>query len=104
MWDVSYASANREVRPIEQHVHSVLEMLPLTGLLMVIVLHWDQFIALFGFASPRFEIALKKPPLPIAYVSSILGAALIFVLLPYLEELMRGLRARRRIEPQRIDI
>lgn len=43
-WDVSYASQMREISPIEQHVHSFLEMLPLMGLLMVIVLHWDQFL------------------------------------------------------------
>jgi len=28
MWDVSYAVQTREVKPIEQHVHSVLEMMP----------------------------------------------------------------------------
>jgi hypothetical protein len=31
IWDVSYATATREVTPTEQHVHSVLEMLPLMG-------------------------------------------------------------------------
>src|SRR5436190_22707695 len=31
MWAVSYATATREVKPIEQHVHSVLEMMPRTG-------------------------------------------------------------------------
>ena len=36
IWDVQYASATREVSPTEQHVHSVLEMLPFTGLLLVI--------------------------------------------------------------------
>jgi hypothetical protein len=28
LWDLSYASATGEVGPIEQHVHSFLEMLP----------------------------------------------------------------------------
>ena len=36
IWDVQYASETREVCPTEQHVHSVLEMLPFTGLLLVI--------------------------------------------------------------------
>ena len=36
IWDVQYASETREVSPTEQHVHSVLEMLPFTGLLLVI--------------------------------------------------------------------
>lgn len=97
LWDVSYASATREVTPIEQHVHSFLEMLPLMGLLMVIVLHWDQFIALFGLAPARFDIALKQPPLGFGYVITILALVLLFEVLPYLEELLRGLRARRSV-------
>jgi hypothetical protein len=96
MWDLSYAYGSREVRPIEQHVHSFLEMLPLMGLLMVVVVHWDQFIALFGLAPARLEIALKQPPLPWSYVASILSCVLLFEVLPYGEELMRGLRAKRR--------
>jgi len=29
-WDVSYATSTRKVAPVEQHVHSFLEILPLT--------------------------------------------------------------------------
>src|SRR5207302_2099059 len=36
IWDVRYASVTREVSPTEQHVHSVLEILPSTALLLVI--------------------------------------------------------------------
>jgi hypothetical protein len=57
MWDVSYATATREVKPIEQHVHSVLEMMPLTGLLMVVALHWQAFTGLFGLAPASFVLA-----------------------------------------------
>src|SRR3954454_4588100 len=46
IWDVRYASAMREILPAEQHVHSVLEMLPLTGLLLVIALHCSALTAL----------------------------------------------------------
>ena len=101
LWDVSYASATREVTPIEQHVHSFLEMLPLMGLLMVIVLHWDQFIALFGLAPARFDIALKQPPLGLGYVITVLVLVLLFEVLPYLEELLRGFRARRSVQLER---
>ncbi|WP_318012593.1 MULTISPECIES: hypothetical protein [unclassified Mesorhizobium] len=45
MWDVSYATTARTVTPIEQHVHSFLEMIPLMGLVSVISLHWGQFLA-----------------------------------------------------------
>jgi uncharacterized membrane protein len=88
LWDLYYAAARREVGPIEQHVHSFLEMVPLMGLLLVVALHWDQFISLFGFASPRFDFALKPRPLPWIYVATVLGASVIFaffMLLAHLE-------------------
>ena len=62
LWDLSYASATREVGPIEQHVHSFLEMLPLMGLLMIIVLYWPQFLSLLGLEPASFDIRLKEPP------------------------------------------
>jgi hypothetical protein len=95
MWDVHYANATREVKPIEQHIHSVLEMMPLTGLLLVVALHWQAFIALFGFAPASFAIAPKAEPLPWIYIALVLGLTLLFEVLPYLEELVRGLRHRR---------
>ncbi|HTJ55064.1 MAG TPA: diguanylate cyclase, partial [Nitrosospira sp.] len=47
LWDVSYAVTARDVTPIEQHVHSFLEMIPLMAILFVVSRHWDQFLALF---------------------------------------------------------
>jgi hypothetical protein len=95
LWDLRYAVNLREITPIEQHVHSYLEMMPLMGVLLVAARHWPQFLALFGFGdeAPRFDIALKAPPLPLAYIISALVAALLFAVLPYTEELWRGLRA-----------
>jgi len=97
LWDVSYAIERRYVSPFEQHVHSFLEMIPLMAGSFVAVLHWPQFIALFGFGSetPRFAIQWKNEPLPFVYIFAVLGAALFLELLPYLEELWRGLRASR---------
>jgi hypothetical protein len=97
MWDVRYAYHRRQVTPIEQHVHSVLEMLPLTALLIVVALHWPQFAALFGAGTESADISLrlKQPPLPWLYVTVMLALVLLFEVLPYGEELMRTLRARR---------
>ena len=95
MWDVSYASATRHVAPIEQHVHSVLEMLPLMALVLMAVLHWDQFLALFGIGEAQFEVTLKSDPLPVGYIVTMLMLTLLLEVLPYLEELLRGLRAAR---------
>ena len=96
IWDVSYAYRRREVTPIEQHVHSFLEMLPLMGLLIIVTLHWQQFLSLFnlGPATADFNLRLKQPPLPWLYVSTILSLVVIFEILPYLEELVRGIRHR----------
>src|SRR5204863_6338884 len=94
MWDVSYAAAMREVKPIEQHVHSVLEMMPLTGLLIVVALHWDAFIALFGLAPASFRLAPKGVPLPWPYIVTVLSLTLLLEMLLYLEELTRGVRFR----------
>ena len=48
LWDVSFASDNRYVSPIEQQIHSLLEVLPLAGMLIVIILNWSQFLSLWG--------------------------------------------------------
>jgi hypothetical protein len=79
-------------------VHSYLGVLPLLSLVLVVVLHWSQFLALIGMGSefPRFELIWKDPPLPWGYVLPIISATLLFEVLPYLEELVRGLRARFR--------
>ena len=96
IWDVSYAYATREVTPTEQHVHSFLEMLPLMGLTIIVILHWGQFLALFGWGTERadFGIRLKEPPLPWLYVTVMLTLVLLFEVLPYFEELARTLRHR----------
>ena len=93
-WDVRYATSRREVAPVEQHVHSFLEILPLTGLLLVVALHWEQFISLFGFGPARFDFLPKSDPLPWNYILTVMGLTLLFEVLPYLEELVRGLRQR----------
>jgi hypothetical protein len=101
IWDVSYAYRTRAVTPTEQHVHSFLEMLPLMALLIVVTLHWRQFLALFGLGPEPadFGLRLKQPPLPWLYVSVILSLVLLFEVLPYLEELVRGLSHRKRPRP-----
>ena len=104
IWDVVYAHDKREITPIEQWVHTYLGVLPLLSLVLVVVLNWHQFLALFGMGPEvaRFEIVLKEPPLPWGYVLSIIGAVMLLEVLPYLEELVRGLRANDgRLVPQK---
>lgn len=96
LWDVSCSTySDREVTPIEQHVHSFLELMPLLALVCVIALHWGQFLALFG-AGPdtaRFDIAWKQPPLAPAWLAGALAAIAVFGVAPYVEELVRCIRA-----------
>jgi hypothetical protein len=98
IWDVSYAYRTREVKPIEQHIHSLLEMLPLAAFLIIVALYPEQFLSLFGIGTQvaDFTFRLKEEPLPWIYVSTMLTLVLLFEVLPYGEELMRGLRAAQK--------
>jgi len=98
LWDVSYAAPRRYVSPVEQQVHSLLEILPLAAGLLIAVLHFPQLLALFGLGTERADFTLtpKHEPLPLGSVLLVLGAALLLELLPYLEELWRTIMARRR--------
>tara|TARA_R110002012_G_scaffold320626_1_gene544761 strand:+ start:525 stop:1097 length:573 start_codon:yes stop_codon:yes gene_type:complete len=97
LWDVSYAVSKRRVGPVEQHVHSFLEMVPLLALVLIIARHWPQFTSLFsanGFPSD-FSLTLKDAPLPMAYLLTVLFVAVALELIPYLEEFVRGLKAKK---------
>lgn len=95
LWDVSYAVTVRRISPVEQHVHSFQEMIPLMAILLLISRHWGQFQALFGFGpeTPQFDLAWKEEQLPVTYVISIMTVALLLEVIPFVEEFFRGLRA-----------
>lgn len=100
LWDVSYAVKRREVRPIEQHVHSYLEMVPLMAVAFVCVQHWPELRALFGFRGRRdWPIRWKRRKLPWRAVGPLLGAMVALECAPYLEELVRAVRAERGTRP-----
>ena len=94
-FDLKLAMATRKVSIFEHQVHSLLEILPLTALLMVMALHWPQAEALFGFgqATPEFGLGPKQSP---RWGELVPPAALfvLFVLAPYAEELWRGQKTR----------
>jgi hypothetical protein len=97
LWDVTYASRRRAVTPVEQHVHSYLEMVPLMALSFVAVLHWPQVLALCGAKGYRQDwgIRRKPQPLPMRYVAPMLVAMVALEWAPYLEEFWRGAKAAR---------
>jgi hypothetical protein len=95
--DLQIAMRTRTVTATEQQIHSVLEMMPLTAMLLVFILHWPQAEALIGMGSAHadFSIALKPPPSLDEIIPPAI-AFLIFAILPYAEEIVRGLRAQKR--------
>jgi hypothetical protein len=75
------------VSTVEQHVHSLLEISPLTAALLLTALHWDQAAALAGRGRAGFGLHLKRPhPLPPRYRAGLLAAITVAGVLPYAEE------------------
>jgi hypothetical protein len=96
--DLRIAVAEREVTPIEQMVHSFMEMLPLVGIWLVSLLREEELRALVGTSarSPDISLRLKEKPLPIGYRAGLLTAIALFGGIPYIEELWRTARAAAR--------
>jgi hypothetical protein len=104
LWDVTYAVSGREVTPVEQQVHSFLELIPLMAISFAAILHWPQFLPLFGLGRGKvdYRLAAKRQPLPKSYVAGLLAALVGLDVLPYFEELWRGLteaKARDKLRP-----
>jgi hypothetical protein len=97
LWDVSLATDKREVRPVEQHIHSFLEVLPLTAAAFATCLHWDQVRAAMqgGGQADDWKLVPKARPLSAGYLVAIGAGVGLCVALPYAEEMIRCLRARR---------
>ncbi|MET9646353.1 diguanylate cyclase [Streptomyces syringium] len=99
LWDVTIATHDREVRPVEQHIHSFLEVLPLSAAAFTACLHWDKVRAGLpngkGAAADDWKLVPKEQPLPAVYLASVGAAVGLFIALPYAEEMLRCVRARR---------
>lgn len=94
--DLQLAMATRNVTAFEQQVHSFLEILPLTALLLMWVLHWPQALAIFGAGTQAPEWRLVWQPAPLGAMLPPLITFGIFAIIPYAEEFLRGLKAQRR--------
>jgi hypothetical protein len=101
VWDVAYASTKREIAPIEQHVHGMLELLPFAALSFMLVAHREQALSLVGrgTSAPRFAFERKRIPLPKRAIVRTIAAFGLFVALPYVEELVRCYRFERAAKP-----
>jgi hypothetical protein len=92
LWDTSFAQPRRYISPLEQQIHSYLEMLPLFALALTVVLHWDTVL------HPAWRWSIRLQPLPKAWTLGVLLALLAGQLMIF-EELVRCLRAARRPTP-----
>lgn len=100
LWDVRTAvDSEREVKPVEQHIHSFLESLPFGALASLMCLHADQVKSLLcgGRGDPdAWRLVPRRRPLSRAYLAGIAAAIGTCVVLPYGEELLRCVRTARR--------
>ncbi len=94
--DLKIAMATRKVTIFEHQVHSVLEILPFTAMLLVMALHWPQTVSLLGLGHEAADFSLDPKQVP-RWGEIIPPAAvfILFVLAPYAEEMLRGSRAKR---------
>src|SRR5690606_6476993 len=90
LWDVSYTQSRRYIAPIEQHIHSFLEMIPLMILLLLTLLHWSDLVSLVrNDASQTLAFEWKALPLDTGYLIAVLFAVVTLQIVPYAEELWR---------------
>jgi hypothetical protein len=98
--DVSFAAPRRQISPLEQHTHGVLEQAPVMATAMLTALHWDQALALFGFGEQQLGMRLRlRPSLPGPAVAALVIGLGLVVVGPLVEEFVRCL-ARRRSEAE----
>ena len=85
----------REVRPVEQMIHSFMEILPLVMLVLLAAMRWEQVAALFGQGTPDLGLRWKERPWPAGYLAAAGAAVLVLNVAPRGAEGVRGVRAGR---------
>ena len=95
--DLNVALSRRRIPVVEQWVHGFQHLLPWVGAAGLLALSPGQALALLPWSSQQADWALrlKAEPLPWPYTLTLLGAALLFNILPFLSEAMRSAKAER---------
>jgi hypothetical protein len=99
--DLSTAHHAREVPPLEQLVHGIMEGVPLAGLAVLCIAEWDQLAGLVGAVEgvPDWSLRWRESSFGLTTVVTVLSLGFVFVVAPFAEELVRCLRAARRTRP-----
>jgi hypothetical protein len=102
LWDATYTDKRRYISPVEQHVHSHLEYIPLVAVALVVLLHWDAFLGLIGAGAHErsWALRLRQNPLPAPYVVTVLVTVFIVQGALLTEEAVRCWRAGRSSSPK----
>jgi hypothetical protein len=94
--DLRWAAPRRSISPLEQMVHSVQEILPLSAIALLASLHWDQALSLVGldggWDAASFAPVPRRDMFPPAYVGTVIAGGLLLAGC-YAEELWRCKRA-----------
>lgn len=86
-WDTTFAQPRRHIMPVEQLVHSWLEMLPVFALVIVALLHAD------AIGDPGWRLVPRAEPIPTGWQWAVpLGFAVGLAF--NVEEYLRGRRVR----------
>jgi len=89
--ELAYSSIRRDVDPLEQMVHSFLELLPLVSLALLAVIA-DR---------SDWTLRVRAQPWPVEYLAACAAATVLFNALPLLHETAACLRARKLPQPAR---
>ena len=88
-WDTRVAfERHRVITPLEQHIHSVLDMAPWISLAWLLATTWP------AAASDGWELALRRPALPLALWLVVLLPAGVLSVVPALLEFNAAWKAR----------
>jgi hypothetical protein len=96
-WDISMTAPRRVIQPGEQHIHSVLEMMPFCVASLYLASHWERFRTMLR--NPRredFQLRLKRSRASTPEIAGLVSAITLFDFLPHVEELWRCWRAQQR--------
>lgn len=89
--DVSYTMKHRHISTLEQHVHGLMDVIPIVAVGLLAVLHWDQL----AWAEPR-PFRLKDEPLSQLHIAGLLGSFAVLAGTPVIEEWLRTRRTAAR--------
>lgn len=102
--DIAYTTGRRYISPLEQHVHSYMEVLPLAATALLVVLFWDAFTPIFDAAAASWIFTRRQQPLPAAAIAAVaigLGFAGLAIAEEYRRCSRRAHDARSRVGADR---